>query len=471
MLADTYSFAMTCYEILTGRMPFQGVAIRRMELRKLISIKGVRPELPPVCPPFLADLIKMCWDSNPLKRPPFRVISKFLCHVKVILMRNPGPQEDYMSVLTPYDKEELRKYLNSFVEEITDDVSAAGIDGQSSIELDNQEDETNEDEHQVECEDYLSSLLEDHIDDLPKLPKFICTFSYNDLSEATSGFSRDSRLGKGSQGSVFKGRLSDGREVAVKRMDVGRLVLGVEAKVCSEIAHPNVVRLVGICAEGSHNLLVYDYLVYGSLARYMFAAGAGVSEPLGWRRRRKIAQGIARGLAYLHEDGHHRILHFDVKAENILLGYNWEPQICDFGTSELVERTETFTCTERRGTRGYMAPEILKEREVTDKADVYSFGMLLFEMIKGKRNYMPRMPEWSPRVAEMLLKKGRVMELLDPCLRNVSKQEVEELVQIALLCTSKNAESRPAMQSVVSYLGMTSPRQELKHSSNCCSSM
>lgn len=202
-------------------------------------------------------------------------------------------------------------------------------------------------------------------------------------------------------GIVYKGNLPDGRVIAVKRLRSvggGEAEFWAEAAVIARMHHLNLVRLWGFCAEKDERMLVYEYVSNGSLDKFLFhrpaaaAAAANVDAPprplLDWNIRYRIALGVARAIAYLHEECLEWVLHCDIKPENILLEDDFCPKVSDFGLSKLATKKDKVTMSRIRGTRGYMAPEWVIQREpITAKADVYSFGMVLLEIVSGRRNF------------------------------------------------------------------------------------
>lgn len=281
-------------------------------------------------------------------------------------------------------------------------------------------------------------------------------FPFETLVAATKNFHQ--KLGEGGFGPVFKGRLEDGREIAVKKLsqnsNQGKKEFENEAKLLARVQHRNVVNLLGYCTRGAEKLLVYEYISNESLDKFLFKTGR--REELDWKRRYDIIGGIARGLLYLHEDSHSCIIHRDIKASNVLLDDKWAPKIADFGMARLFSEDQTHVNTRVAGTNGYMAPEYVMHGHLSVKADVFSFGVLILELISGQKNSTfdvnldaQNLLEWAWK----LYKKGRSLEVLDPSLASSAvAEQVAMCVQIGLLCTQADPQSRPNMRRVVVML-------------------
>ncbi|XP_065039395.1 G-type lectin S-receptor-like serine/threonine-protein kinase At2g19130 [Musa acuminata AAA Group] len=282
----------------------------------------------------------------------------------------------------------------------------------------------------------------------------LIAFDYKLIRKATKGFSE--KLGRGSFGSVFKGELPDSGAIAVKRLESvrqGEKQFRMEVSTIGTIHHVNLVRLRGFCCEGDKRLLVYDYMPMGSLESVLFADGR---EALDWKKRYGIALGIARGLAYLHEKCRECIMHCDIKPENILLDMDMCPKIADFGMAKLLGREFSRVLTTVRGTIGYLAPEWITGSAITPKADVYSFGLMLHEIVSGSRNTETR-EEWNrfyfPLWAAIKLQEGDTLCLLDPRLKGkADEEELSRVCRIACWCIQDLECSRPSMGEVVQQL-------------------
>ncbi|XP_054777749.1 probable LRR receptor-like serine/threonine-protein kinase RFK1 isoform X2 [Prosopis cineraria] len=290
------------------------------------------------------------------------------------------------------------------------------------------------------------------------LDSHIGTYSLKQIRDATDDFSPENKLGEGGFGPVYKGQLSDGTWVAVKQLSSksrqGNREFLNEIGMISCLQHPNLVKLHGCCIEGDQLLLVYEYLENNNLARALFSHRDQLK--LDWPTRLKICIGIAKGLAFLHEESILKIVHRDIKATNVLLDRNLNPKISDFGLARLNEEEKTHISTRVVGTIGYMAPEYALWGYLTYKADVYSFGVVVLEIISGKSNndYMPSdncvcLLDWACH----LHKTENMIQLVDERLGSeVNHKEVEIMVKVALLCTNASPSRRPTMSEVVNML-------------------
>lgn len=284
----------------------------------------------------------------------------------------------------------------------------------------------------------------------------LMAFGYKDLQNATKNFME--KLGGGGFGSVFKGTLPDSTVIAVKKLEglsQGEKQFRTEVSTIGTIQHVNLVRLRGFCSEGNRKLLVYDYMPNGSLDAHIFGEKSG--KGLDWKTRYQIALGTARGLVYLHEKCRDCIIHCDIKPENILLDIDHCPKVADFGLAKLVGRDFSRVLTTMRGTRGYLAPEWISGVAVTAKADVYSYGMMLFEFISGRRNTeqtadgkVTFFPSWA---ASVTIDGGDILSLLDPSLDRVADaEEVTRLCRVACWCIQEDENIRPSMSQIVQIL-------------------
>ncbi|CAH9135672.1 unnamed protein product [Cuscuta epithymum] len=280
------------------------------------------------------------------------------------------------------------------------------------------------------------------------------------LSKATDNFSLNSKLGEGGFGPVYKGVLEGGQEIAVKRLsETSKQGLGEfknEVICIAKLQHRNLVKLLGCCIEGEETMLVYEYMPNKSLDLFIFdEARSGL---LDWPKRFNIINGIARGLLYLHQDSRLRIIHRDLKTSNILLDIDMNPKISDFGMAKSFGGNETGANTCRVvGTYGYMSPEYAVDGIFSVKSDVFSFGVLVLEIIGGKKNRRFIHPDHHLNLlghAWTLYKENRSMEMVDPILvSSCDPAEVTRSIHVALLCVQQAAEDRPNMSSVVWMLG------------------
>ncbi|XP_022922501.1 BRASSINOSTEROID INSENSITIVE 1-associated receptor kinase 1-like [Cucurbita moschata] len=287
-------------------------------------------------------------------------------------------------------------------------------------------------------------------------------FSLRELQVATDHFSNKHILGRGGFGKVYKGRLADGSLVAVKRLKEersqgGELQFQTEVEMISMAVHRNLLRLRGFCMTPTERLLVYPYMVNGSVASCLRERGDS-QPPLNWLNRKRIALGSARGLAYLHDHCDPKIIHRDVKAANILLDEEYEAVVGDFGLAKLMDYKDTHVTTAVRGTIGHIAPEYLSTGKSSEKTDVFGYGVMLLELITGQRAFdLARLAndddvmllDW----VKGLLKDKRLETLVDPDLAGkYPDDEVEQLIQVALLCTQGTPTERPKMSEVVRML-------------------
>ncbi|CAH8257070.1 unnamed protein product [Arabidopsis lyrata] len=283
------------------------------------------------------------------------------------------------------------------------------------------------------------------------------------LAMATNNFSNDNKLGQGGFGIVYKGRLLDGKDIAVKRLSKmssqGTDEFMNEVRLIAKLQHINLVRLLGCCVDKGEKMLIYEYLENLSLDSHLFDKTRRSN--LNWQKRFDIINGIARGLLYLHQDSRCRIIHRDLKASNVLLDKNMTPKISDFGMARIFGREETEANTRRVvGTYGYMSPEYAMDGIFSMKSDVFSFGVLLLEIISGKRNKGFYNSNHDLNLLSFVWRhwtEGKGLEIVDRINIDSSssafRTQILRCIQIGLLCVQERAEDRPEMSSVMVMLG------------------
>ncbi|XP_025805201.1 putative receptor-like protein kinase At4g00960 isoform X1 [Panicum hallii] len=283
------------------------------------------------------------------------------------------------------------------------------------------------------------------------------------LRAATGNFSEENKLGEGGFGPVYKGTLQNGQYIAVKRLSAtsqqGQVEMKNEVVLVAKLQHRNLVRLLGCCIEEHERLLVYEFLSNNSLDKILFDPAR--QHELSWGQRHKIIQGIGRGLLYLHEDSRLTIIHRDLKASNILLDADMNPKISDFGLAKLFSIDSSVGNTSRiAGTYGYMAPEYALHGIFSAKSDVFSYGVLVLEIVTGRRNTFTQDSGPSEDLLTYVWRhwsRGSVRELLDGCLAEGRRpQEVLRCVHVGLLCVQEDPQLRPGMASVVVMLNSRS---------------
>ncbi|XP_071729196.1 G-type lectin S-receptor-like serine/threonine-protein kinase SD2-5 [Rutidosis leptorrhynchoides] len=309
-----------------------------------------------------------------------------------------------------------------------------------------------------------AKMEEEYIEMVPGMPT---RFSYAELKTATENFSK--KLGQGGFGSVFEGTLEDGSKIAVKCLEgVGQVNKSFLAEVESigSIHHVNLVRLRGFCACKSERFLVYEFMSNGSLDRWIYYEDR--EHVLEWDCRKKIILDVAKGLAYLHEDCRQKIIHLDIKPQNILLDQDFNAKVSDFGLSKLIDRNETEVMTTMRGTPGYLAPEWLSS-VITEKVDVYSFGIVLLEILCGRKNFDRSQPEESWHLLGVFKKcweQETLLEIVDGQSEDmkVHSTEVTEMMKVASWCLQTDFTKRPSMSMVVKVLeGMLKDESNLDY--------
>ncbi|KAM0047221.1 putative protein kinase RLK-Pelle-SD-2b family [Helianthus debilis subsp. tardiflorus] len=297
-----------------------------------------------------------------------------------------------------------------------------------------------------------AEMEEEYLDQVPGMPT---RFSYEELKTATENFSK--RLGQGGFGSVFEGSLKDGSKIAVKCLEgLSHIKKSFLAEVQSigSIHHVNLVRLRGFCTLKSQRFLVYDFMINGSLDRWIYH---GVREHiLEWECRKKIILDVAKGLTYLHEDCRQKIVHLDIKPQNILLDNDFNAKVSDFGLSKLIDKSQTEVMTTIKGTPGYIAPE-WRSSIITEKLDVYSFGIVLLEIVCGRKVFDRSQPEESWHLLFVFQKgweQGTLLDMVDKHTEEiyVHNTEAVEMMKLAAWCLQTNFKKRPSMSSVVKVL-------------------
>ncbi|KAL7088773.1 hypothetical protein ACP275_13G147600 [Erythranthe tilingii] len=284
---------------------------------------------------------------------------------------------------------------------------------------------------------------------------------FGKIRDATNDFDDANKLGQGGFGAVYMGRLRNGEEIAVKRLSKdsgqGNVEFKNEVLLVAKLQHRNLVRLLGFSIEGTERLLIYEYVENASLDQFIFDPVK--RSILDWDKRYKIIGGIARGLVYLHEDSRLRIIHRDLKASNILLDGEMNPKIADFGMARLFGQDETQGNTSKIvGTYGYMSPEYAMHGHFSVKSDVFSFGVLVLEIMSGQKNNSIRNGD---NVEDLLTftwknwREGTAENIIDPVLRTAGTGSLRDMIKcihIGLLCVQENAASRPTMASILVML-------------------
>ncbi|XP_057855629.1 cysteine-rich receptor-like protein kinase 42 [Cryptomeria japonica] len=284
-------------------------------------------------------------------------------------------------------------------------------------------------------------------------------FDFKILKKATNNFDQANKLGQGGFGEVFKGTLKNGNVVAIKKLTLGRSVRATaefesEVKLISNVHHKNLVRLLGCCRQGHERLLVYEYMPNGSLDRILFGEH---KKHLGWKERFNIILGTARGLAYLHEEFHICIIHRDIKSSNILVDHNLEAKIADFGLARLLPHDKSHISTKFAGTLGYTAPEYAGHGQLTEKADTYSFGVVVLEIVSGRKSIDLNQPPDKQYLLEWvwsLHEENKVLEMAESKekIEGYSEEEVLRVINLALQCIQGSTTHRPSMSEVVTIL-------------------
>ncbi|XP_042496062.1 probable LRR receptor-like serine/threonine-protein kinase RKF3 [Macadamia integrifolia] len=288
-------------------------------------------------------------------------------------------------------------------------------------------------------------------------------FSFDEIKQATRNFSRDNIIGKGGYGNVYKGILQDGSEVALKRFKNSSASADAsfthEVEVIASVRHVNLIALRGYCTattpfEGPQRIIVFDLMSNGSLHDHLFGS---IDKKLSWPIRQKIALGTARGLAYLHYGAQPAIIHRDIKPSNILLDEMFEPKVADFGFAKLTPEGMTHLSTRVAGTLGYVAPEYALYRHLTERSDVYSYGIVLLELLSGKKAIVSTNNDGRTSLvadwAWSLVKIGRALNVIEDGMPELGAKEVmEKYVHVAVLSSHPHLYARPTMDQIVKIL-------------------
>ncbi|XP_031101299.1 putative proline-rich receptor-like protein kinase PERK6 [Ipomoea triloba] len=286
------------------------------------------------------------------------------------------------------------------------------------------------------------------------------SFSYNDLAAATGGFSQSNLLGQGGFGYVHKGVFPNGKVVAVKSLKSnsgqGEREFQAEVEIISRVHHRHLVSLVGYCIAGPQRMLVYEFVSNNTLEYHLHGTARPIMD---FPTRLKIALGSAKGFAYLHEDCHPRIIHRDIKAANILLDHNFDAKVADFGLAKLSSDNNTHVSTRIMGTFGYLAPEYASSGKLTEKSDVYSYGVMLLELITGRRpidvnnDDDDTLVDWARPILMRAAEGGSFEQAVDPRLeKNYNPQEMKRMVICAGACIRHSGRRRPKMSQIVRAL-------------------
>ncbi|KAI4306006.1 hypothetical protein L6164_029325 [Bauhinia variegata] len=284
-------------------------------------------------------------------------------------------------------------------------------------------------------------------------------FTLRDLQLATNRFSSENVIGEGGYGVVYKGRLINGTEVAVKKLlnNLGQAEkeFSVEVEAIGHVRHKNLVRLLGYCIEGVHRLLVYEYVNNGNLEQWLHGA-MHQHGTLTWEARMKVLLGTAKALAYLHEAIEPKVVHRDIKSSNILIDNEFNAKVSDFGLAKLLDSGESHITTRVMGTFGYVAPEYANTGLLNERSDIYSFGVLLLEAVTGRDPVDYARPANEVNLVEWLkimVGTRRAEEVVDPSLEvKPPTRALKRALLVALRCVDPDAEKRPKMSQVVRML-------------------
>ncbi|GFQ04593.1 pti1-like tyrosine-protein kinase at3g15890, partial [Phtheirospermum japonicum] len=281
-------------------------------------------------------------------------------------------------------------------------------------------------------------------------------FSLKELQSATNNFNYDNKLGEGEVGSVYWGQLWDGSQIAVKRFkswsDEANKEFSVEIEILARVRHKYLLKLRGYCAEGQERLIVYDYMSNLSLLSHLHGQHSAECQ-LNWNRRMNIAIGAAEGIAHLHHHATPRIIHRDIKPSNVLLDSDFNPQVADFLLAKFIPRNAAQVTT---SVKGYLAPEYAPLGKASESCDVYSFGVLLLELVSGKKPVEKLSSTTKRAIADWALplaREGRFSEIVDQRVNgSYVEEELRRVVLVGLVCSSGRPEKRPTMIEVVEML-------------------
>ncbi|CAK9872106.1 unnamed protein product [Sphagnum jensenii] len=301
-----------------------------------------------------------------------------------------------------------------------------------------------------------SSLLQQKVETL-SVDQLYVKFSFEELEVATARFSPTNVVGRGGGSEVYRGELQDGRLVAIKCLTQSgpqaeeELLTDIEINTC--LSHSNIVSLIGYCIDPAHLILVYDFLPQGTLDDHLH----GGEKLLGWEVRYKVAIGVCKALKYLHDEIPRPVIHMDVKASNILLSHDFQPQLSDFGLAKWAPKSSLYICcNDVVGTFGYLAPEYFMYGRVNDKTDVYSFGVVLLELITGRTPIDTTRPKGQENLviwARSLLEERNLEKLVDPRLGNeYNVLQMQTMISVSALCVTQSAQRRPHINQVLKML-------------------
>ncbi|KAG0622170.1 hypothetical protein M758_3G076800 [Ceratodon purpureus] len=495
--ADVWSFGMTCSEILTGEVPF--AAESRPTLHTRIIKNGLRPSLPEACPEYLQFCIRSCWELQPQKRPSFYDVCRMLRHAKLLSL----------GLLDAMDIEPVFAYQSSSAYVLKSGVHSLhppeGAKMTSRFGVGTIWRNLRAKEGSSRSEEPLTSSVErsvkswgppslDLVDDLvlpagrlladvltlglryrPWRRRYLVLrveqklegydvkptmFPYDELRVATRNFHPEMKLGEGGYGAVYKATLPNGHLVAVKVLIIkpsqGLDEFLNEIVLIAGIKHRNLVNLKGCSIRNKQWLLVYEYVDNYDVDRILLGR---TRQFVSWPARVKICLGIAHGLHYLHAYAQPKIIHRDIKASNVLLDVNLEPKIGDFGLAVLFpDHDSHITTVHVAGTKGYLAPEYATLGQLSDKVDVYSFGVLCLEIISGRRTIDETThPDqlYLSKYAWHLHAEDRLMELVDATLDLTDEEmqrDVQRLIKVCLSCTQNDPARRPTMAQIVDVI-------------------